>query len=69
MGTMSDSPLLHTVPRAVVRLGLANERTLWRCVAAGQLSTVKIGRRTYVTEDACLRFVATLTAPATSVAS
>lgn len=41
-------------------MGLPNERMLWRLVAAGQVATVKVGRRTFVRESECVRFVASL---------
>ena len=54
------APLAHTVPAARRRLGLPNDRFLYRLVADGRLSTVKLGRRTFVLEAECQRFIESL---------
>lgn len=48
--------LLHPIPDAAVVLGIGRS-TLYELIAAGQIKTVKIGRRTLVAQDELERYV------------
>lgn len=55
--------LLHPIPDACQQLGVGRS-TMYELIAAGTLSTVKIGRRTLVPHEELERYVRTLSAPA-----
>ena len=54
------SPLLHPIPEARGILGGIGNSKFYGIVAAGQLKLVKIGSRSFVTDDEIRRYVATL---------
>lgn len=51
--------LLHPIPDAAAVLGISRT-TLYELIADGEINTVKIGRRTLVTQDELERYVHTL---------
>lgn len=56
---MSESqapPLLHSVPSAVKRLGV-NRTMVFGLMKSGQLRSVKIGKRRFISEAALVEFV------------
>lgn len=55
--------LLHPVADAAEILGVGRS-TIYRLIAAGEIGTVKIGRRTLVAQTELERYVATLYADA-----
>lgn len=48
--------LLHPIPDAAVVLGIGRS-TLYELISAGQIKTVKIGRRTLIAQDELERYV------------
>lgn len=52
--------ILYSVPEALEQLGGIGRATFYQLVKAGQLSAVKLGRRTFVTDDEIRRFVGRL---------
>lgn len=52
--------LLHPIPDAAAVLGIGRS-TLYELITAGEIATVKIGRRTLITQDELERYVSTLT--------
>ena len=53
--------LLHTIPDAAETLGIGRS-TLYNLISSGQITAVKIGRRTLVAQDELERYVRSLTA-------
>lgn len=51
-----DHPLLNPLTKVSERLGVSRS-TVFNEIAAGRLAVVKIGRRSFVTEDELNRFV------------
>ena len=49
--------MLHTVKQSMTILGGMSRATFYRRVAAGEIKTVRIGRRTLVSKKALLEFV------------
>ena len=54
-----QTPLLHTLRDSATQLGIGRS-TLYTLIAAGQIATVKIGRRTLIAETELQRFVGAL---------
>ena len=52
--------LLHTIPDAAETLGIGRS-TLYNLISSGQITAVKIGRRTLVAQDELERYVRSLT--------
>ncbi len=52
--------LLHPVPEAQAALGGMSRSTIYELFAKGEIKTVKVGRRTFVTADELQRFVDSL---------
>ncbi len=48
--------LLHSIPDAAEQLGIGRSTT-YELIVAGQLKTVKIGRRTLISHDELQRYV------------
>lgn len=48
--------LLHPIPDAAAVLGISRS-TLYELIADGEITTVKIGRRTLITQDELERYV------------
>ncbi|MFX0539555.1 helix-turn-helix domain-containing protein [Ornithinimicrobium sp. Y1847] len=48
--------LLHPIPDAAAVLGIGRS-TLYELIAAGEIATVKIGRRTLISQDELERYV------------
>jgi excisionase family DNA binding protein len=53
--------LLHPIPEAQDQLGGMSRSTLYEKIANGEINSVKVGRRTYITHDELVRFVQALT--------
>ena len=53
--------LLHQVPEAAEILGGMSRSTLYEKIAAGEIASVKVGRRTYIAHDELERYVRELT--------
>ena len=53
--------LLHPIPDAAQVLGIGRS-TLYELIADKKISTIKIGRRTLISQDELERYVRTLTA-------
>ena len=51
------TPLLHQIPAAARRLGICRAM-LYKLIASGDISTIKIGRRRLVSENAICDFIA-----------
>lgn len=51
--------LLHPIPEGAAHLGVSRT-TFYKLVKDGEISTVKIGRRTFVSHDELLRYVDSL---------
>jgi len=56
MTTTTTARLLHTIPDAGEQLGIGRS-TLYELMAAGEIQTVKIGRRTLIAHDELVRYV------------
>jgi excisionase family DNA binding protein len=56
--------LLHPIPEAGEQLGVGRS-TLYELIAAGELRTVKIGRRTLISHEELERYVRALASDAT----
>jgi excisionase family DNA binding protein len=52
--------LIHSVPQSRERLGGLSRSSLYELIARGELELVKIGRRSFITEDSLQRFVSQL---------
>lgn len=52
--------LMHTVPDAAEQLGGMSRTAIYGLIASGEIATVKVGRRTYITHDELQRYVGTL---------
>ncbi len=59
---MTATPLLHTIPDAVKRLGGFSRSGIYSEIKAGRLRAVKIGGRTFIAEAELVRYVAELSA-------
>ena len=57
MSTAEKSPLLHSVADAGTQLGGSSRSRVYELIAAGELETVSIGRRTFVTGDSLAAYV------------
>lgn len=55
-----SSRLLNTVAEARARLGGIGHSTFYELVKAGDIKLAKIGRRSFVSEDELVRYVASL---------
>lgn len=53
--------LLHPIPEAAEVLGGMSRSTLYEKIANGEITAVKIGRRTYIAHDELERYVRVLT--------
>ena len=51
MSAANDNKLAYSIPEAAKALGIS-KTTIWRLIAAGDLSTFKIGCRTLIRSDA-----------------
>lgn len=55
-------PVAVRIPRAAAMLGIGRS-TLYLCIAAGEIETIKVGRSTLVPVDSLKAFVAARRAP------
>lgn len=55
----TTTPLMHTISGALSRVPLGRSK-FYEEIAAGHINTVKVGRRTYVTEAELRRYVDSL---------
>ena len=55
------SRLLHPIPEAAEVLGGMSRSTLYEKIASGEITAVKVGRRTYIAHDELERYVRDLT--------
>ena len=58
--TMLNHKLLHPIPEARQMLGGLGNTKFYEVVAAGQLKLVKIGSRSFVTDDELRRYADSL---------
>ena len=58
-GPTSYEPLFNTIPRACERTGLGRSK-IYELIAAGDLVTVKVGRRTLIPEASLKAWAASL---------
>lgn len=56
--------LLYPMPEAAQKLGGITERKLWSMVAAGEIDSVKVGRRRMIPDSALTEYVERLQAAA-----
>jgi len=56
------SRLLHPILEAADVLGGMSRSTVYEKIASGEVSAVKVGRRTYIAHDELERYVRALTA-------
>lgn len=61
MPDVTARPLLWTLPQAALRLNVSRS-TLYKIIGAGELDALKIGVRTYVTEDSIAAYIKKLKA-------
>ena len=54
------TPLLHDITTVQKLLGGVSRSTVYELFASGQLKSVKVGKRRFVTNDEALRYVGSL---------
>ena len=54
------TPLLHDIATVQKLLGGVSRSTVYELFASGQLKSVKVGKRRFVTNDEALRYVGSL---------
>lgn len=55
--TIAMAPVAVRIPQAAAMLGIGRS-TLYLCIAAGEIETIKVGRSTLVPVDSLAAFVA-----------
>jgi excisionase family DNA binding protein len=57
MDTGNSVPLAHPIPQACARIGVGRS-TLFELIKSGDVSPIKVGRRTLIPESELQRFLA-----------
>ena len=50
-------PIVHTIPGTKNRLQFGSRQTVYNEINAGRLRSYKVGRRRFVSEEACVEYV------------
>ena len=50
-------PIAHSIDRATERLGWKSRQTTYNEINEGRLRSYKVGRRRFVSEEACVEYI------------
>jgi excisionase family DNA binding protein len=56
-GAMQPGRLINSIPQSQERLGGLSRSTIYELIYQGELEVLKIGRRTFITEESLKNFI------------